>query len=333
MGKTINRFLLIVFALIVLVGIGTCAFSIAENLDPFDAFYLTVTILSTVGFGDITPKTFGGKLVYIGLVLTGIGVFGYAVSSIATIMAERSIFKMVKGVLLFRGDAKLRDHVIIVGWNETTKSVCDELRSNGCRVVVIVEDDAMAREVSRSGYDVIVGSPLEPSTYQEAKITSARSAILAMDNESKNLMAILRIRDLNRDLKIITVCNNEFMKKLFYRAGADEVVNTADISGRILASHVFEPVVAEILEDMAEAETGLDAEQVIFKSAGTTRIRELRDLGFKSVILLVIRDSQKIYYPGDDFEIKSGDIMVLIGLREDLDSDKGILEKHFGMTT
>ena len=329
METTVNRFLLILLALIILVAVSTYAFFIVENLDLFDAFYLTVTIPSTVGFGDITPKTFGGRLVYIGLVLTGIGIFGCAVSFVASIMAERSIFKMVKGVLLFRGDARLRDHVVIVGWNELTKAVCDELRSNGHRIVVIVEDDAVAREVSRAGYDVLVGSPLEASTYQEAKIGSAKSTILAMDDDSRNLMAILRIRDLNRDLKIITVCNNDYMKKLFYRAGADEVVNTADIGGRILASHVFEPIVAEVLEDMAEAEKGLDAEQVTFRSSNPVRIRELRDLGFRSIILLIIRGPQRFYYPDDSFEIKLGDLLVLVGLREHLDSDKEILKKYF----
>ena len=322
-----KRFAVILLALVGLILLGAVAFSYIEKLDFFDALYFTVTIVSTVGFGDITPKTVGGKLVYMFLVLTGIGIFGYAVSSIATVMAERSVFKLVRGIFLMRGGGKLKDHVIIVGWNEVTKSVCDELKNNGHRVVVIVEDDSAAREVSRMGYEVLIGSPLESSIYREAKIESARSVIFAMNDDSKNLMAVLRTRDLSRKVKIIAVCNNDFMRPLFHRAGADEAVNVADIGGRILASHVFEPLVADLLEDMAEAETGLDAEQVLFKASRSFTISELRSMGVKGAILLVSRGSEKFYYPGEDFEVRPGDILVLVGLREDLDSDRAVFEK------
>jgi len=316
---------MILTSLIGLVAFGTIAFYVFEKLDLFNSLYLTVTIISTVGFGDITPQTIAGKIIYMGLVITGIGIFGYAVSSIAAIMAERSIFKMVRGFLFLRGEAKLKDHVIVVGWNETTRSVCDELRSNGYRVVVLVEDDNAAREVSRAGYEAVVGSPLDPSIYEMAKITHANSVILAMSDDSRNLMAILRIRDLSRDVKVIAICNNDFMKSLFYRAGANEVVNVADIGGRVLASHVFEPIVASVLEDMAEADVGLDAEQVTVQTGRAISISDLRSRGFKSLILLVVRGSERIYYPSDDFELKPGDILVLIGLREHLDSDKQLL--------
>ena len=321
-----RRFMVVFLALVVLMALGTFAFSLAEGLDLFSSLYLTVTIVSTVGFGDITPKTLGGKIIYMGLVLTGIGIFGYAVSSIASLMAERSIFKMVRGFFFLKGDAKLRDHVIIVGWNEVTKSVCDELEDNGYRAVIVVEDDAAAREAARMGYDVVVGSPLEASMYQLAKIESASSVILALSDDSKNLMAVLRIRDLSRDVRIVTICNNDFVKNLFYRAGANEVVNLADISGRILASHVFEPIVADVLEDMAEADIGLDAEQVVFQARNPIKLGELRSMGLKSVLLMAVRRSQKFYYPSEDFEIKPGDIMILVGLREHLDSDKAMLK-------
>ncbi len=325
MSNVARRFAMIFISLVALVAFGTLAFWFFEKLDPFNSLYLTITIVSTVGFGDITPHTLAGKIIYMGLVLTGIGIFGYAVSSIAAIMAERSIFKMVKGFLFLRGEAKLKDHVIVVGWNEITRSVCDELRSNGYRVVVLVEDDNAAREVSGAGYEAVVGSPLDASIYEMAKIDRANSVILALNDDSRNLMATLRIRDLSRDVKVIAICNNDFMKNLFYRAGANEVVNVADIGGRVLASHVFEPIVANVLEDMAEADVGLDAEQVSFQAGRALPIKELRSKGFKSLILLVVRGSQKFYYPDGDFELKPGDILVLIGLREHLDSDKQLL--------
>ncbi|HDD66265.1 MAG TPA: hypothetical protein ENG52_01405 [Nitrososphaeria archaeon] len=196
MERTLRTLWIVVGVLLLLVAVGTVSFHLLEGLDFFDSLYLTVTILSTVGFGDIVPETALGKVIYMGLVLTGVGVFGYAVSSIASIMAERSIFKLARGFFFLGGEGRLRNHVIVVGWNELSKAVCSELRVNGYNVVLVVERDEDAREASKAGYDALVGSPLEEATYRHVGVENARAVVLTEDDPSKNLMAILRIREI-----------------------------------------------------------------------------------------------------------------------------------------
>ena len=325
--RALRTLWIVVGVLLFLVALGTVSFHFLEGLDFFDSLYLTVTILSTVGFGDIVPKTVLGRAVYMSLVLTGVGVFGYAVSSIASLMAERSIFKLARGFFFLGGEGRLKNHVIVVGWNELSKAVCSELKANGYRVVLVVERDEDARDASKAGYDALVGSPLEETTYRHVRVEDAKAVVLTEDDPSKNLMAILRIREINRRARIVVATGDDLMKSLFYRAGADRVVNLADISGRILASFVFEPLVAEIIEDLSEAETGLDAEQVVFQAGRSVTLRELKERGLKSVVFAVARGSEKYYYPLDGFELKPGDVLVLMGLREDLDHDIAILSR------
>jgi len=325
--RALRTLWIVIGVLLFLVALGTVSFHFLEGLDFFDSLYLTVTVLSTVGFGDIVPKTVLGKVVYMGLVLTGVGVFGYAVSSIASLMAERSIFKLARGFFFLGGEGRLKNHVVVVGWNELSKAVCSELKANGCKVVLVVERDEEARDASKAGYDALVGSPLEEATYRHVRVEDAKAVVLTEDNPSKNLMAILRVREINRRARVVVACGDDLMKSLFYRAGADRVVNLADISGRILASFVFEPLVAEIIEDLSEAETGLDAEQVVFQAGRSITLRELKEKGLKSVVFAVARGSEKYYYPSDGFELKPGDVLILMGLREDLDHDIAILSR------
>ncbi len=327
MERTLRTLWIVVGVLLLLVAVGTVSFHLLEGLDFFDSLYLTVTILSTVGFGDIVPETALGKVIYMGLVLTGVGVFGYAVSSIASIMAERSIFKLARGFFFLGGEGRLRNHVIVVGWNELSKAVCSELKVNGYNVVLVVERDEDARDASKAGYDALVGSPLEEATYRHVGVEDARAVVLTEDDPSKNLMAILRIREINRRARIVVACGDDLMKSLFYRAGADRVVNLAEVSGRILASFVFEPLVAELIEDLSEAETGLDAEQVVFQAGRSVTLRELKEKGLKSVVFAIARGSERYYYPSDNFEVKPGDVLILMGLREDLDHDVAILSR------
>jgi len=324
--QALRRLWIVFLALCALVAFGTFAFHLAERLNLFDSLYLTVTILSTVGFGDIVPETASGRMIYMMLVLVGIGVFGYAVSSIASLMAERSVFKLARGFLFLGGEKKLRDHVIIVGWNQVSRFVCDEMKANGQRVVLIVEDDESGREASRAGYDALVGSPLEESIFRAARIDSARAVVLTKDDPSRNLMTVLRVRGLSKTVKIIVVCSDDLMRSLFYRAGADRVINLANVSGRILASFIFEPLVAEVIEDLSEARTGLDARQLIFKAKRGFTVGELKGRGLKGVIFMVMRGEKKHYYPDESFELKPGDIIVLAGLRDHLDNDEKLLD-------
>ena len=326
MEQAIRRLWIVILALCGLIAFGTLAFHLAERLNPFDSLYLTITVLSTVGFGDIVPETASGRMIYMMLVLVGIGIFGYAVSSIASLMAERSVFKLARGFLFLGGEEKLRDHVIVVGWNRVSKFVCDEMRVNGQKVVLIVEDDERGREASRAGYDALVGSPLEEGTFKAARIDSARAVVLTEDDPSKNLMTVLRVRGLSKEVKIIVVCSDDLMRSLFYRAGADRVINLANVSGRILASFVFEPLVAEVIEDLSEARIGLDARQLTFRAGRSYTVGELRSRGLKGIIFMVMRGEKKHYYPGESFALEPGDIIVLAGLRDHLDHDEKLLE-------
>lgn len=66
---------------IVLVSLSTMIFSFVENRSLFDSFYWTITVISTVGFGDITPHTHMGKLLFIFDAVSGINIYIYLITS------------------------------------------------------------------------------------------------------------------------------------------------------------------------------------------------------------------------------------------------------------
>ena len=76
---------------------------------------------------------------------------------------------------------------------------------------------------------------------------------------------------------------------------------------------------AKVIYDLADASTGLDVIEVKIEKEVT--IGELKNRGLKSIILMVYRDGGEVYYPKEDFKLEKGDRLILIRLREDLDSD------------
>lgn len=54
--------------------IGTFAYRYLEGWSYIDSLYFSVITLSTIGYGDFSPQTTGGKLFTIFYILLGIGV-------------------------------------------------------------------------------------------------------------------------------------------------------------------------------------------------------------------------------------------------------------------
>jgi len=63
--------------------IGTVFYSLQEGWGVIDAFYFSVTTLTTVGYGDLTPKTPIGKLFTVGYILSGLGLIAGFINAIA----------------------------------------------------------------------------------------------------------------------------------------------------------------------------------------------------------------------------------------------------------
>lgn len=74
--------------LVTLVCFSTVVFSFTEKHDLFDSFYWTITVISTVGFGDITPHTLIGKLLFIFDAVSGITTYIYLITSWQTSIIE-----------------------------------------------------------------------------------------------------------------------------------------------------------------------------------------------------------------------------------------------------
>ena len=63
---------------------GTIGFYYLEDTTLFDAFYMTVITMTTVGYGDVYPITTGGRI-FTGLVLlVGLGIVAVPTGLIAT---------------------------------------------------------------------------------------------------------------------------------------------------------------------------------------------------------------------------------------------------------
>src|ERR1035438_297603 len=62
MNRLARRFILIVVAIVTTLTIGTVGFTVIDGYPPFDAFYMSLTTMTTVGYGEIHPPSPAGRL-------------------------------------------------------------------------------------------------------------------------------------------------------------------------------------------------------------------------------------------------------------------------------
>lgn len=82
--KITNGLIYLLYTSLSLLIIGAITYSMTEHVSLAQSFWWAIATATTVGYGDISPHTFVGKIVALVLMLVGIGVIGMLTSSITT---------------------------------------------------------------------------------------------------------------------------------------------------------------------------------------------------------------------------------------------------------
>lgn len=313
-----------ILGLAVLVAVGTFMFSYLEGISLFDAFYWTIVVISTVGFGDITPQTTGGKILFMVLVIFGLAFFGYFLSLVTSMVTEEKLSRILYGYL-FPDGGKMREHALIIGWSELSRYICQELSANGIDYLIIVDDESLHKKLNMEGYKSVVGNIEDEDFIDRVGLSQAKAVIISSLDASTVIINILRIRKHNKYVPVIALCSQPELSEVMMEAGATYVVNGYDIVGRLMANYVFEPHAASAAMDLL-SKGHLDLTEVTVGSKMDGKsIGELVESVIKSKIVLIKRGNRLIPNPGLKQKIQKGDVLVLLGLSEELESDSEIL--------
>jgi voltage-gated potassium channel len=75
------RIRIVLMAVFAAIAVGTIVFHLVEGWSILDSLYITVQTVTTVGFGDITPRTTLGRAFATVFMIVGVGVVLYALTS------------------------------------------------------------------------------------------------------------------------------------------------------------------------------------------------------------------------------------------------------------
>jgi voltage-gated potassium channel len=222
---------------------------IIENYRFFDAFYMTIITVGTVGFNEVHPLSDAGKLFTAFLIITSFGTFANAILTISRSFSDGEFNKYFKDLRLNAAIDKLENHIIICGYGRNGKEAAHVLKNHNQRFVVIEEKQPVIDNMSSRYKELILlGDATLDEVLLRAGILKAKALITTLPLDADNVFIVLSARTLNPKLTIISRASNDNSDKKLKTAGADNVIMPDKIGGAHMASLVLKPDVMEFVD-------------------------------------------------------------------------------------
>lgn len=198
-----------------------------------EAIYFTLTTLTTVGYGDIHAVTDQSRLFVSSLLVFGVSSFLYAITVSLLPLVERKIKQVLN--VLENVMKNMKDHIIICGVCDETVALVEYLKSEGIDLVILGPKENMRDEIIKMGVYIMEGDPSEEELLKRAKIDQARAIIAASTNDAQDALIILTAKQLRKDIMVVALATSAENKRKLHQVGADVVISSRIIGGRLLA--------------------------------------------------------------------------------------------------
>ena len=211
--------------LVALVAFGTIGYYYFERMPFFDAFYMTIITISTVGFSEIVPLTKVGRSITVVIIILGISVGTYTVSIIVQWLVSGELQKIFGRRKLQKQIADLKNHFIICGFGRIGHIICQELFEDSINFVVIEQDHAAIEDIISLKYLFIEMDATSEDALLAAGIMNARGLVAAVNSDANNVFITLTAKGLRPDIFVMARSSEEKNEEKLIKAGATRVVS------------------------------------------------------------------------------------------------------------
>ena len=322
-----RRVLAVLILLSSLLIFGTLGFHFVEGWTLFEGFYMTLMTLTTVGYGEVHPLSFSGRLVAAGLMLGGVATVFIAIGVLVDIIIKLELADYFGRKRRQRMLETLKDHYIVCGAGRVGRSVIRELQRGGVPVVLVDNDARRAEWGEQEGIPTIVADATQDETLKQARVMHAKGLVAAIASDAENVYVTLSAHVLNPELIISARASDEQAEAKLKRAGATTVLTPYAFIGHRLAQSMLRPHVLSFL-DVASAFAGgenleIETEQLHISEASPLCGRTLEEAHVRQTYGLIVLALRKAagsmhFNPDGATRVERGDVLIAMGERSKL---------------
>ncbi len=324
MHRLRNRLILIAAALLLIVLGGTVGFVVVEQYSWFDAFYMTLITVSTVGYAELHPLSHAGRVFNSFLIFFGVTIMLLAVGGMTQVIIELELNQYFEKRRSKKMIDSLHDHYIVCGFGRVGRGAAAELRRAGVPFLIVDNNEERVENAIHAGMLAVLADATIDETLRDAGIMRAKGLIATLQSDADNLFVILSAKALKPTLLVSTRIATEQTENKMRLAGADYVFAPYDMTGNRMAQVMLKPHVFQFI-DFTTKSIGLNVgiEQLRVPQSSGLASKSLEELQIRKemgVIVLAIRksDGQMLFNPPADAAIDGGDYLIVMGETADL---------------
>jgi Trk K+ transport system NAD-binding subunit len=279
--------------------------------------YWTLTVMSTLGFGDITFQSDLGRVFSLVVLLTGIVML---LIVLPFVFIRHLYAPWLEAQLDVRAprmaDKSLAEHVIICHYDTIAIGLIERLESHGIRYVVIEPDPAQSANLHADGVPVVAGEPTAATTLEAARVSSAR-LLFANLGDATNTNITLAAREVAPDVPVLALADEENSIDVLQLSGASRVLPLRRDLAEHLASRVTvgAPHAHRVgrFEDLVIAEFPIENTTLAGRTIRDTRLRELTGLS-----IVAVWERGRLIPAGPETILTTHSVPMIVGTEEQI---------------
>ncbi len=278
----------------------------------FDAFWYTIVTVTTVGYGDIAPASFWGRLSAMALLLVGVAIFGALSGKFASFILDRQQ-KKDKGLLRM---TNMKNHFLICGWKPGFENILEGMLLANPEIppeqIVILNNakhsdiEAIQANEKLKAINFLRGDFTDEDTLLKAQIKSAARALILADKsedfstletDSRAVLAVITIKNLNpRIYCVAEIIDSKFEKHLSL-ARCDEIIMTSDYEQNLLVQASSGKGKSHILRELAaeDENQGLFLAKIPAKYVGGPYAEYAKSLEGQNLLIGILENTGNFY--------------------------------------
>jgi voltage-gated potassium channel len=194
------------------------------------AFYFSIVSMSTVGYGDIVPRSDTARLFAASVIVLGITVFATSISAVIGPVIGGKLKHIVKGGI---SNVTRKNHYLIVGASPLAHSVYAGLKKRGYEVTVIVAPNIPHTYPANA--DIVVGDASDTATLHNASAETALALLALRMDDAENAFVILAIKELAPKVRTVALVNDSRNLQRLRLLQPDMVFSPQLLAGELLA--------------------------------------------------------------------------------------------------
>ena len=323
--KQIKIGIIVIFTIIILSSI---SMSYVEGWDFFTALYVVIVTITTVGYGDYTPKTQLGKIITTIYIICGVGTMAYTIGAISGFFIEGRFKEILKVRKMRKQLEKIEDHYIICGFGRIGKVVATKFDEADVPYVVIdIEEDRIKKYMDNyKNMTYLVGDASSDNLLLKAKIKKAKGLVAAVDSDAENAFITLTAKENNPNIFVVAKADSDSSAEKLIKAGADRAVSPYNIGGLRIAEMTLKPEILDFVSTLLDTKEDMEIgrytlrenSELIGKSLYECRLRQKTGVTILAIKKIKENGKEVLINPEPTTVFEEGDILYVFGTKEQL---------------